>query len=385
MQNLSKKLTSEQIAHKAFLVTLNAINGFGQKTILKILNYCQERHLEPKEFLDNKYNVWNEISLSERSVESIKNFKKAHNFIDYLSSLEDSGIQVLTFEEKSYPKLLLETNDFPPVLLVKSLVKVGSSAWKIAFANTISVVGARKMTSYGQLVLKKMVPPLVAAGKVVVSGFMYGIDLTAARVALENHGQTVAVLGFGFNHCFPSSQKKVMADFLERGAIFLSEFSPEVVAKAANFVIRNRIVAGLSKATLVVEAARRSGSHITAGYANDYGRLVMAVPGPITNPFSDGTKALITQGAVLVNSAMDILDEIKEDYHLNFFNSSEDNMDGNQQVKVLLENLSFFPEISFDDLLKSTKLTSEQLNQLLFDLELQGKIIKKWGKYCLVS
>jgi DNA processing protein len=369
---------------KAFLVGLASINGIGHRTVFRILKVCQKRQLSDEEFWANKNHIWQEMLIHEKIVESINKFKKEHNLLDNLAALDASGIQTLTFEEKAYPALLLATEDFPIVLFVKSRLKVGDQAWQDAFAKTISVVGTRKMTAYGQLVIKQLLPPLIVAGKTIVSGFMYGVDLAAAQSAIENNGQTIAVLGFGFNHCFPSSQKKIMQKFLERGAIFLSEFPPETEAKAAHFVIRNRIVAGLSKATLVIEAAARSGSHITASYANDYGRLVMAVPGPITNPFSEGTKTLISQGAILVNSAADILTEIGGDYHLDFLAQGTKNLVETSTDK-LLQNLTFYPELAFEDLLKNTSIDCEKLNQLLFDLELQGKIIKKWGKYCLVS
>ncbi len=378
------KMKQSHLERKAFIVGLVSLAGVGSKTVLKILNVCQKRQLTTEDFWVNRYHIWQEMLLSQKIIDSIKIFKKEHNLLDNLSSLENSGIQILTFEEKAYPQLLLATEDFPVVLFVKSRIKIGSITWENAFANTISVVGTRKMTAYGQLVINHLLPPLIATGKVIVSGFMYGVDLKAAEEAIKNKGQTIAVLGFGFNHCFPSSQKRIMQEFLEKGAIFLSEFVPETQAKASNFVIRNRIVAGLSKATLVIEAAARSGSHITASYANDYGRLVMAVPGPITNPFSEGTKILIAEGAILVNNATDILVEIGGDYHLNLSNKLNDGQT-NSKIKSLLENLTFYPELSFEDLLKNTNFDSSQLNQLLFDLELQGKIIKKWGKYCLVS
>lgn len=378
---------------KAFLVALAGINGVGARTTRKILQVCHKRQLAFSEFWDNKHHIWQEMLLAEKTIESIKKFKKEHTLLDNLAQLQASGIEALTFEEEAYPPLLLATEDFPTVLFVKSRWQVGEATWQKAFAQAISVVGTRQMTAYGQLVIKQLLPPLVSLGKTIVSGFMYGVDLAAARSAIDQHGQTIAVLGFGFNHCFPRSQRRIMDEFLEQGAIFLSEFTPETQARAANFVIRNRIVAGLSPATLVIEAAARSGSHITASYANDYGRLVMAVPGPITNPFSAGTKALISQGAILVNSATDILKELSDDYHALVSPTLEPKW-SKAQIKSptqltpsqnLLQNLSFYPELSFEDLIQNTKLNKDQLNQLLFDLELQGKIIKKWGKYCLVS
>ena len=374
------------LEQKAFLLALVSLEGVGSQTIFKILDVCQRRHLSRAEFWVNRHHIWQEMKLKERTIESIKKFKKEHNLLDNLSRLEALGIQLISFEESSYPPLLSKIDDLPAVLFVKSHVKVGSQAWKDAFANTISIVGTRKITGYGKLVINRLVPPLVDANKVIVSGFMYGVDLMAAKTALNHQGQTVAVLGFGFNYCFPSSQKKLMQEFLERGAIFLTEFTPATLARASNFVTRNRIVAGLSKATVVIEAAKRSGSHITASYANNYGRLVMAVPGPITNPFSEGTKELVNQGAILVNNAQDILIETEKDYHLKMLDEgTNESLARDNENKLLLENLSFYPEIGFESLQNQTKLSTEKLNQLLFDLELQGKIIKKWGKYCLVS
>jgi len=371
---------------KAFLVALNSITGLGARTTLKILKICQKYQISDDEFWANKNKIWQEISLSENIVESIKKFKIEHSLLDNLEKLEASGLGVISFQEQNYPQLLLASEDFPTIIFVKSLLKIGSEAWEQAFSQTVSIVGTRKMTSYGRLVIKQIVPELVVAKKTIVSGFMYGIDLTAAQVALEHKGHTIAVLGFGFNHCFPANQRKTMQEFLARGAIFLSEFTPETMAKPANFVMRNRIVAGLSPATVVVEAASRSGSHITASYANDYGRLVMAVPGPINNPFSVGTKDLINQGAVLVNNAEDILLELGEGWKNTTHNQPDLKAEKiSDQAKAILEHLGFFPELSLAELQTNTGLNHGELSQILFDLELQGKINKKWGKYCLVS
>ncbi|KKQ07822.1 MAG: protecting protein DprA protein, partial [Candidatus Pacebacteria bacterium GW2011_GWF1_36_5] len=123
----------KSINRKAFLLALTSFSGVGPKTLLKILNVCQKRGLRNSEFLANKDHIWQEMLLSEKTIDSIRNFKKEHNLLDNLSSLEASGVQILTFEEKAYPQLLLETEDFPPVLFVKSQLKVGSKAWQVAF------------------------------------------------------------------------------------------------------------------------------------------------------------------------------------------------------------------------------------------------------------
>jgi len=142
-----KKVSLER---KAFLLALISLDGVGSQTVFKILKFCQKRQITIAEFWGNKYNAWQEIHLKEKTVESIKKFKKEHNLLDNLLSLESSGIQVITFEELSYPSLLSTTEDLPAVLFVKSRIKAGSQDWRNALDNTISVVGTRRITSYGQ-------------------------------------------------------------------------------------------------------------------------------------------------------------------------------------------------------------------------------------------
>jgi DNA processing protein len=215
----------------------------------------------------------------------------------------------------------------------------------------------------------------------IVSGFMYGVDVTAQQVALQQAGgRTIGVLGFGFEHCFPRSQRQLMEEFVARGAIFLTEFAPRISAHAGNFVQRNRIIAGLAPATLVIEAAERSGSHITAAYANEYGRLVMAVPGPITNPYSQGTKALIEQGATLVTSSRDIYQALGEDYQsaLTLGLQSDTGLSA-----TIVEALTSQSALNFDELLAISQQDKSLLQQSLLRLELAGKIHKSCGTYCL--
>ncbi len=374
--------TNHQI-RRAFLVALSGLSGVGARTSRKIITACQQYQLSEEEFWANRQQIWQKIPLSEETIESIKKFQKEQSLLDNLEHLQASGLQVLTYEDQAYPPLLLASDDFPTVLFVRSRYRVGDAAWQAAFAKTISVVGTRKMTGYGKLVLRQLLPPLLAAGKTIVSGFMYGVDLEAARLTVEKGGQTIAVLGYGLEHCFPQRQKQMMEEFYETGAIFLSEFMPAVPPVAANFVMRNRIVAALSPATLIIEAAARSGSHITAAYANEYGRLVLAVPGPITNPFSEGTKDLIRQGATLVNSGQDILTVLNEDYHAVIEQANSQVGDPSQQR--ILELLANQSELSLEELHAESALESTKLHQLLFELELQGKIGRNFGKYCLIA
>lgn len=383
--------SSDQHQLTALLVALTYAAGVGAKTARSIVTWCCKHHIKAEDLWDNLGGFKAEIGLSEKIVESIQNIKKEHNFYEFMERVMAKDLQLLPFFSEAYPKLLLATDDYPALLFIQSAVRITDVAWSTLFARTIAIVGTRKMTSYGQLVLAQLVPPLVGFGYTVISGFMYGVDLEAARLAVTHDAQTIAVLGYGHDHCFPKWQRRDREAFLAKGAVFLSEYPPEFPPLASNFVMRNRIVAGLTAATLVIEAAVKSGSHITANYANEYGRLVMAVPGPITNPFSIGTKALIDQGAVLVTSAHDVLSALADDYGLQHFvqqqeASSLDKKTNNPteiRLKAICDHLRARGGMSFTELLHACQLDDRSLNQFLFDLELQGRISKQHGTYCL--
>lgn len=376
----------EPTSSRALLTALVSIDGIGAKTVRSIVNACRNAACSLTEFWERPQVLESYISLEEKIITSIQNFKKEHNPFDNLSSLEASGWQLCTYLDSNYPRLLLESDDYPVVLFVQSdRYRVGDRGWRELFEHSCTVVGTRHMTAYGRLVLSELLPPLVKCGYTITSGFMYGVDLQAGRLALEYGGTTIAVLGYGFNHCYPKHQVRDRAAFLEQGAVFLSEFPPDTAPRPSNFVMRNRIVAGLSRATLVIEAAARSGSHITASFANDYGRLVMAVPGPITNPLSVGTKVLVNQGAVLVTSAQDILQAMQDDHALYMTDPSESAQrnPSTEDSAGLLKHLGEAGLLSQEELFVLSGLSRDVFNQRLFDLELQGRISKQFGKYCL--
>jgi DNA protecting protein DprA len=167
------------------------------------------------------------------------------------------------------------------------------------------------MTDYGQKATRKIATELAKLGATVVSGLMYGVDITAQVAAMESGGVSVGVLGFGVNNFFPSVHEQLAITWIKRGKLVLiSEYPPEIYPKQWTFLERNRIVAGLCRAVVVMEAAERSGSLVTARLAGEYGREVMAVPGSILSRFNEGVKSLVNQGALLVGSGEEIMQEI---------------------------------------------------------------------------
>ena len=219
-----------------------------------------------------------------------------------LKRIEPLGISVICFGDPDYPSLLANIYNPPMVLFVKGDLNVlGKSG--------LAVVGSRAATSYGLKIARDLSGQLAAKGLVVVSGLALGIDTAAHAGALAAGGDTVAVLGCGLDVCYPKSNERLAAQISEAGAL-VSEYSLGTQPDAFRFPARNRIISGLSRGVLVVEAAQRSGSLITARLALDEGREVFAIPGRVDSVKSTGTHRLLQEGAKLVGTVDDILEEL---------------------------------------------------------------------------
>lgn len=217
--------------------------------------------------------------------------------------ISDFEIQKVSIGDKNYPGVLKKIED-PP----KQIYFRGKLNQKL-FQKSLAVVGSRRMTRYGKDVIERFIPSLVAEGVTIISGFMYGVDTEAHQKTVEYGGKTVAVLGNGINICYPPENEKLYVEILERSGAVLSEYEPEQKAQLWMYSARNRIVAGLaSLGVLVIEAAEKSGSLITARLGREQGKKVFAVPGPITSPVSKGTNLLIkSREAKMVTDPADIL------------------------------------------------------------------------------
>jgi len=202
----------------------------------------------------------------------------------------------------NYPKLMLKLPDHP-----KQLYTSGSP--QSLQMTLLAVVGTRKMTSYGKFVVRELIPQLVAAGFGIVSGLAFGVDAEAHQATIDCCGKTIAVLPGGLDMITPPSHTGLAQCIVESGGCLLSEHPAGTPTMKHQYILRNRIIAGMSQATLVIEAGEKSGALITAHWAAEYGRPVFAIPGPINNPYSEGTKKLINEGATLVTSVEDILEE----------------------------------------------------------------------------
>jgi DNA processing protein len=218
-----------------------------------------------------------------------------------IRNLEINKIQYITVFDENFPRQLKKIFDPPLLFFYKGNVD-------FLFEKSIAVVGTRKATNYGEDICRKLVKALAAQRFTVVSGLASGIDAYAHRAALEASGKCIGVVGHGFDYCFPTSNRRLFRDVLEHGGALISEYLPFEPPQSGFFPARNRIVAGLTKGTLVIEAAEKSGSLITAQLAFSEGRDVYAVPADVNRPQSQGCNELIRRNvAKLVTSAQDIL------------------------------------------------------------------------------
>lgn len=236
----------------------------------------------------------------------VDRFRRNWNRDSVFLRLEKVGIEAICLEDKSYPESLKNISGGPLILYIRKVG--GRSLIDIFSQKAIAVVGSRRVTSYGREMAEGIVVDLVRAGVGVVSGMMYGVDEVAHRAAILGGGLTIGVWAGGINSLWGTSRAPLAKAILESGGLIVSEFPPEVVPTPGLFPARNRIVSGLSLATVVVEASVESGSLITAGCAAEQGREVFAVPGPVTSPQSLGTAKLIQKGAMLVTSGSEVLE-----------------------------------------------------------------------------
>jgi len=213
-------------------------------------------------------------------------------------------ITTIFLRDPRYPRLLREIPDPPAVLYVRGK---GS---KINLEKTIAVVGTRHVTAYGHDVTKKLVTDLVKRGYTIVSGLALGVDAVAHEAAIAAGGKTVAVLGCGIDIIAPPRNATLYWDIIAGNGAVVSEIGPGIITDKKRFVTRNRIISGLSLGVLVIEGGEQSGTLITAKYAGEQGREVFAVPGAITSKYSRATAILLKNGAKLVESADDIIEEL---------------------------------------------------------------------------
>ena len=290
----------------------------------------------------------------------------------YRAALAVRDLRFVGRDEVAYPPLLGELHDPPPGLFAR-----GSAELEFLRRRSVAIVGARACSSYGSHVARLLARELAAAGLVVVSGLARGVDGEAHRGALESGGLTVAVLGCGVDRDYPAAHAQLAARICERGLV-VSEYAPGVEPAPWRFPARNRVIAGLAVATVVVEARERSGALITADFALEAGREVFAVPGEITSALSSGTNALLRLGATPLTAAADLLEA------LGVAPPRTAIPDVGPVAARVLAALSESAG-GVDELVRRTELDAARVATALAELELGGAVAEADGLYRTVG
>ena len=354
-----------------YQIALTLIPGIGDIVGKKLVAYCGGVEAV---FNENKNALLKIPGIGRATVNSIMSQKVLHKAEAEISFIEKKNIQPLFYTDKEYPARLLNCEDGPLLLYYK-----GNADLNVP--RVIGFVGTRKATNQGRTICQRFIEGLKTKDVLVVSGLAYGIDSCSHKAALDSGLKTVGVLGHGLDRIYPAQNKKLATSMLDNGGL-ITEFLPNTTPDRENFPKRNRIVAGMCDAIVVIESANRGGALITAGIANSYNRDVFAIPGRVNDEYSMGCNMLIKSNrAALAESAKDIAyimgwDDLKVDVKKQrdlFFQ-----LNGDQ--KIIFEIIENIKEVSVDKLVIQSALPASKVAAALLMLEFEGLIQSLPGK-----
>ncbi len=313
--------------------------------------------------------------IGERIAASFLEFRRTFDIEQYMKQVNALHVHCLMCTDPRYPALLQEIPDAPFLLYVLGK----RTDTPIHMDKTIAVVGTRKVTPYGAAVTQKLVTELVDAGCAIVSGMAYGVDAIAHETAMAAGGKTIAVLGCGIDIIAPPSNARLYHAIADGGGAVVSEMPLGLRPNKGLFPARNRIISGLSLGVLVTEGADDSGALITARNAAEQGRDVFAVPGPITSPYSKGPSRLLKQGATLVESAEDIMEELGLQASPAGLNRTMQQTQGETLEEQKILTVLYGGQQPIDMIVRMTGLTMSAVAATLTVLEIRG-IVKDYGE-----
>lgn len=356
------------------LVALNMIEHVGPVRVRQLLEHFGDAS---KILSASKHQLLHVRGIGEETAQSIASWETSVDLAAELKRIADSGCEIVIQTDENYPPSLREIYDPPFVLYVKGRLSAKDR-------NSVAMVGSRMTTHYGIEVARKLGYQLAYVGVTVVSGGARGIDTAAHQGALAGKGRTICVLGTGINIVFPPENAELFERIASNGAV-VSQYPFNRKADKQSFAIRNRIVAGMTLGTVVVEANLTSGALITANFATEYGRQVFAVPGRIDSPRSKGCHELIKKGAKLCEGAEDILSEFEYLFPASNRPPAPNETgvlpalelsDSEQKVFNTLDS----EELSIDDIIRKANLPSSAVSVALLSLEMKRLVKQLPGK-----
>ena len=345
---------------KKYWIGFNLVRGIGAVRFQQILSFFGDLSLAwhaPAE-------AFREAGLPERALTNFLRLREETDLDSLVESIQQQGVQVLTSVDEDYPKLLKQIEQAPPVLYVRGALLPADD-----FA--VAMVGTRRISAYGQQITRDTSLYLAGHGLTVVSGLARGVDALAHQSALQAGGRTIAVLGSGVDVIYPPEHRQLADAIIENGAI-ISDYPLGTQPEGVNFPPRNRIISGLSLATVVVEAGERSGALITADFAVEQGRDVFAVPGNILSPASKGTNRLIQKGAYALVSPQDVLD-LLELSHVEEYKAARQALPADTTEAKILQSMDYEP-VHVDEICNEVGLAVEKVTAALTMMELKGLV-----------
>ena len=350
-----------------YLMWLSRLDGFG----IRRINYLLE-HFGSAEAIwhADKSELRTVHGIGEKMVDQLLRSRKEELLDDWIAELEEKEIDFYSYRHPRYPRLLREIADPPIGIYVRGELPDDD-------IDTVAIIGARRCSRYGSKVAYEIAKDLGKTNVIVVSGMARGIDSKGHSGILDGGGRTIAVLGCGVDVCYPPENQELMDRIIRNGCV-ISEYPPGTEAIPQHFPSRNRIIAGLSKMVVVVEAGQKSGTFITADMALDYGRDVFVVPGNVTSPLSKGTNELIKQGCPIITEGEDILHALgisyKEDEKVKFRIKTAEKISAEEkEVYDLIETET---PISAESLCRMLHKDIQDVQYILSLLELSGYITK---------
>ena len=344
-----------------YILWLSRISGISGKIKLRLFEYFNDAEAI---FRAKRYELEATGFLNTKNVYKILSEQDSNLLDGYIKGLEKTDMGFVPITSDKYPALLKEIHVPPLGIYYLGTLPSQESCY-------ISIIGSRKCTEYGLSISHRFSSELAGAGIVIVSGMARGVDSMAHRGALDADGVTVAVLGCGADVCYPPENKALMRRIQERGCV-ISEYPPGTKPTLGYFPERNRIISGISRATIVVEAGCRSGTLITVDQALNEGREVMAVPGNITSKMSEGTNHLIRQGASLVTSSEEILEHLG----IEFDTLKKDDYSVLAPVEKLVYDCIEFEPTAIDFIYDKLNAAPGEVNYVLTLLEMR-KLIRR--------
>jgi DNA processing protein len=350
---------------KRYWIGFNLVKGIGAVRMRALLAYfdsLEDAWTAPAEQLQ-------EAGLSPRLAESAVNLRAKVDLEKIWNQIEKQGISVLTWDDELYPPRLKEIEQPPPVLYARGEITLDDHY-------AVAIVGTRRVTPYGRQIAEDLAAFLAGQGITVVSGLARGVDAVAHSAALKAGGRTIAVLGSGVDKIYPPEHLQIAEKMMKQGAV-VSDYAVGTPPESANFPPRNRIIAGLSMATVVVEAGETSGALITAEFAAEQGREVFAVPGSILAPQSKGANKLIQQGAHPLLSPQDLTQALNLT-RTGDFKAARKAIPADALEAQLLAALGAEP-VHVDEIRNATGLPIEKVSATLTLMELKGMVRQVGG------